>query len=528
MERSHRYLATPVTDYRQLALNSTVVRPYPFLLTCGSDDMASLLLQKINMRDCLHDLFSANGNRSMMKLTTPSKGGQTVTKVAIDKNSQEWSVETDSVTGAGQAQSLETHSSTHSAKIAARIGREVIGPLCYGFARWLTEQAREAGITQLYFLSRDGWLLKQAFDLLPQQLTAGLTSHYLYSSRRAVWFASLKEDTPEAEFNEILAGASPYIPVADFLTRVFIDPQECLPQIRAAGFDNEMTIVETASDKQKLYALFRAIKPKIVANAAQERADYLAYLKQSGVFDNKKAGLVDVGWTGSIIKYTRELVRGVDDSIDLSGYFIGVGGKAETKYGFSRGGCLQGYLFDFDDKSYLEILRCFFVIEKFLSPNEPSLIRMKRDEGGFRPVYKPGEKEYSPLNSIVQKSALQFVQHLSNSGATDRPFDVSRFLPQLKKLLSNPDRETAKLLSQYSYSSDFGYRATPKAIAKSESASVYVRKPLLLFKQYRRARWKAGFIALQPLPARIALTAVRKAKLDKGFERLLLSARKLR
>lgn len=148
-------------------------------------------------------------------------------------------------------------------------------------------------------------------------VTEGLTSYYLYSSRRALWFASLKEDTAEAEFNEILAGASPYVPVADFLTRIFIDPQHCLPQIRAAGFENEKAIVETASDKQKLYTLFQAIKPQIVANAAQERADYLAYLKHWGVFDHRKGGLIDVGWTGSVIKYTRRLVKEVDDSIDL-------------------------------------------------------------------------------------------------------------------------------------------------------------------------------------------------------------------
>lgn len=424
--------------------------------------------------------------------------------------------------------STEEPSALGPVALADRIGTEIIGPLCYGFSLWLIEQAREAGITQLYFLSRDGWLLKQAFDHLPDYVTEGLTSHYLYSSRRALWFASLKEDTAEAEFNEILAGASPYVPVAGFLTRVFIDPQRCLSQIREAGFENENAIVDTASDKQKLYGLFQAIKPQIVANAAQERADYLAYLKHSGVFANKKAALIDVGWTGSVIKYTRRLVKDVNDSIDLHGFYIGVGRQAKTKYKFTKGDCLRGYLFDFDDQAFMDIRRGFFIIEKFLSPKEPSLIRMKRDEAGFKPVYKQGDLESSPLSPTVQKSALQFVQEYSRSAEADKPFKVDYFLPQLRKLLSSPDPEEAKILSQYSYSSDFGYQVQPVSIAKSELGSTYARSPWLLVKHYRRARWKAGFIAQQPFPVRLALLAINKGGLDKAFERMLVRIKKLR
>lgn len=416
---------------------------------------------------------------------------------------------------------------TRSAILASNIGREVIGPLCYGFAKWLVAKAREAGITQLYFLSRDGWLLKQAFDALPPEATAGLTSHYLYSSRRAVWFASLDETTGEAEFNEILAGASPYVPVADFLTRIFLEPRDFLDEIRAAGFADENVIVETTTDKQKLYELFQAIKPHIVANAAKEREDYLAYLKHNGVLDNKKAALVDVGWTGSIIKYTRALAKRVDESIELNGFFLGVGRNAQDKYGFTKGDCLHGYLFDFDDEGYRDILSCFFVIEKFLSPNEPSLIRMRKTADGFAPVYKEGAKDAAPLNKLVQKSALQFVRDYGQSDAAAQEFDVESFLPRLRTLLTAPDRETAAVLSQYSYSSDFGYHPRIRTIAKSSSSSTYLRKPLSLFKGYRNALWKPGFIAQQPLLARIVLRGIKVARLDKAFDEVQLWKRRL-
>ena len=411
--------------------------------------------------------------------------------------------------------------------LSAEVGHRIIGPLCYGFANWVADRARADGITQLYFLSRDGWLLKKAFDLLPAPQRAGLTSHYLYSSRRAVWFASLKADTPEAEYREILSGASPFLPVSAFLTRIFIEPSGCIDLIRQAGFENENSLIRNASDKEKLYVLFRLLKPQIVMNAASERQDYLGYLKQAGLFGQPKAALVDVGWTGSVLKYTRALVRDVDPSLELFGYFIGVGSMAKKKYGFDKNTCLHGYLFDFDDDTHRDILKGFFVIEKFLSPNEPSLVRMKRSGSVLKPVFEYGNQEVSPLNFIAQKSALEFVRSRSRSTYSGT-FDLSTFVPLLKRLLTDPEPEVAALFSQYSYSSDFGYQAGAKPIASSDEPSRYFRNPLLLLRDYRRARWKPGFIAQQPFLARVLLKVIRRTRLDYWFDRTLLRLRALR
>lgn len=411
--------------------------------------------------------------------------------------------------------------------VAESVGYQTVGPLCYGFACWLVGKAKEAGIKNLYFLSRDGWMLKQVFDLLPQSATAGIQTHYLYSSRRAVWFASLDESTPEDEYNEILSGASPYLPVKNFLQRIFIDPAQHKAEIQAAGFYDENSVVEVASDRLKLYSLFKALKPTIVARAAQERRDYVAYLKHEGVLDHKRSGLVDVGWTGSIMKYTRALVRDAADDVELFGYFLGVGENARNKYGFSKGDCLHGYLFDFDDSKHFFMRRYFFLIEKFLSPDEPSLIKMSIEKGQFKQVCNQGEQEVSPLNSVVQESALRFARDKIEAGDT-AAIGEKDFLPELKKVLESPNRNVALLLSQYSYSFDFGYHAGPAAFAKTEPASIYLRNPLQLLKDYRRAIWKPGFIALQPLSARLVLRLIRVLRVDKIFDKLLLVPKRIR
>jgi hypothetical protein len=407
--------------------------------------------------------------------------------------------------------------------VSEHIGYEVIGPLCYGFVRWLVVKAQDTGVQHLYFLSRDGWLLKEAFDRLSPEVRGNLKTHYLYSSRRAVWFAALDENTPENEFYEMLSGASPHVPVRGYLERIFLDPEHYKAQIIGAGFNSEHDVVTSPSDREKLYRLFRNIKPAIVEKAREEREAYLAYLEDEGLFAYNRAGLVDVGWTGSIVKYTRNLVGRVKPELDLHAYFIGVGGKAQSKYGFRKGDCLHGYLFDFDDKTHAEIRKGFFVVEKFLSPNEPSLIKMTRTGGKFKPVYKEGPREESPMNKIVQKAALQFVRDNANE---HKPFDSARFLPALKKLIAAPSAEVARELSQYSYSSDFGYQVKPSLIAYSQNGGQYLRHPLHLFRDYRRARWKAGFIAQQPLMARLVLQVVRKTALDQRYDQFLRWARR--
>lgn len=419
--------------------------------------------------------------------------------------------------------------SLHSAeRLAHRLGYDVIGPLCYGFVCWLVERVKAEGIQDLYFLSRDGWLLQKAFDRLPGATSAGLRSHYLYSSRRAVWFASLTEHTPEKEYNEILSGAAPYVSVERFLSRLFISASDYESEIKAAGFENAESRVATASDKKKLRKLFKILRPVILEQAKKEREDYLAYLRQEGFFDHRKVALVDVGWTGSIIKYTRALAAHVEPHPDIQAYFIGVGNKAKTKYGFKKNDHLHGYLFDFDDSTHADIRQCFFVIEKFLSPNQPSLMKMKCSGGECKPVYVSGVRELSPLNSVVQEAALQYVSDRGKQDPSGERFDKQEFLPQLENLLGRPDPALARLLSQYSYSADFGYGMKPRYIARSESRSLYRLKPLQLLKDYRQSRWKAGFIAQQEWAMRLVLRMVRRLRLDHWFERGVLAVRKRR
>jgi predicted HAD superfamily hydrolase len=77
-------------------------------------------------------------------------------------------------------------------------GYSLVGPLLVSFSQWLCEQARADGIDSLYFLSREGKMMKAVYDAWVEGLPGAPRSHYLVLSRRSSSMAAL------SSFEEIL------------------------------------------------------------------------------------------------------------------------------------------------------------------------------------------------------------------------------------------------------------------------------------------------------------------------------------
>ncbi len=63
-----------------------------------------------------------------------------------------------------------------------QFGYEIGGPVCYGYVKWIMEQLdSHPDISDLAFVARDGWLLKQVYDMLPHKRVRN--SRYIYAPR---------------------------------------------------------------------------------------------------------------------------------------------------------------------------------------------------------------------------------------------------------------------------------------------------------------------------------------------------------
>lgn len=63
------------------------------------------------------------------------------------------------------------------------LGYFLLGIYIYGVARWILEKLKKGNYKQIHFMSRDGFLIKKAFDILNE---TSVKSNYFYSSRKSL------------------------------------------------------------------------------------------------------------------------------------------------------------------------------------------------------------------------------------------------------------------------------------------------------------------------------------------------------
>ena len=74
---------------------------------------------------------------------------------------------------------------------AYHIGCRYAGPVLYSYAAWIVEQAREKKIRRLYFIARDGYLIKKIVDFILLKSHTDIRTSYIYGSRKAWRMPSL-------------------------------------------------------------------------------------------------------------------------------------------------------------------------------------------------------------------------------------------------------------------------------------------------------------------------------------------------
>ncbi len=76
---------------------------------------------------------------------------------------------------------------------AFQIGCRYVGPVLYSYAEWIVEVAIKNNIKRLYFIARDGYLIKKIVDTILKSKKVDIATKYIYGSRKAWRMASLSE-----------------------------------------------------------------------------------------------------------------------------------------------------------------------------------------------------------------------------------------------------------------------------------------------------------------------------------------------
>lgn len=74
---------------------------------------------------------------------------------------------------------------------SSAIGGSLGGVILYPYVSWLLKESVEKGIHRLYFVARDGWILKRIADIIIKELDYNIKTYYIYGSRKAWRMASI-------------------------------------------------------------------------------------------------------------------------------------------------------------------------------------------------------------------------------------------------------------------------------------------------------------------------------------------------
>jgi predicted HAD superfamily hydrolase len=378
------------------------------------------------------------------------------------------------------------------------IGFRLLGPGLIGFARMIRDGIERHRIERLYFLARDGAIVRQAFRALYPELAD--VCRYLVVSRRVLNVAALST-FGERELEFLMSGTSSKT-CRQFLERVSIDADD-LPAglVSRMGLDLEQLIV-SSEDRARLRRLFVSLREALLEIGARERAVLTRYLEEEGWDAGARVGIVDVGWHATLQRALEVLIaRGDVSSVLVKGFYFGTYEKADKSVpACSRR--VESFLFH-----YGEPKECVEAIQSCVEFHELLFSDVSFSATGMR--LQDGQIVFSHAHSPVEEGRFEIIRCLRRGA-----MDAIRCLgPHFKD-----GRVGAGGLRQYyaTYSREILDRPLPveiRNIGSVEHAEGFEHRPYRALivppsgrgrRAYHRAEelsyWKKGFVSLYGPP----------------------------
>ena len=249
-------------------------------------------------------------------------------------------------------------------------GYRCLGPLLLGFSQWLEYNVRKEGIDKIYFFSRDGFIMKKAFDALFHDNS--IKTYYLEVSRRSLRVPILWKDF---SFDNLLTmlGPSKLITLRSIFDAVGLNISEYSGLISKYGF-NESSFFYRNSIKEEssLMKMYDELSTVIKNNSLKEFSNLKKYIKKNELYG--KFAIVDIGWSGGMQRFLETTLKEMDIEAQIFGYYTGIADYFKRNNSGGKELNLNGYLFDFSHHPNDDDVRsCFGRAKNEYSPSSKNL-----------------------------------------------------------------------------------------------------------------------------------------------------------
>ena len=361
-------------------------------------------------------------------------------------------------------------------------GYNQFGYLFGFFMQRLAERCKELNLKRIYFCSREGWLLKQCWELFaPWYFPHGEVpeAKYLYVSRIAlakVMIGNTGLSTTEVEVALLPRGNNCFADVC----RIFgLDADVFLPYLEKHNIALNEIIAQTDPDasptsrhKLGLLLMDSGFQETARSSARSDRDAFIQYLESEGFFEYQDVGVIDIGWLGTIHNNLFNAISHLDNAPVIHGFLMCA--TRHIDYPNTRDRYFQGLVYDrhrFEVAgSLLEYIKD--IIEETCRAPHTSLVayQPKQNENGFELEFRPPNDEsalaetiqseyYQPLQQGLLDAVLAYAKAQAVLGygcAEIRPW----LNINLYKFLAFPHTDDVMRLQLKAHQDDFAKRET--------------------------------------------------------------------
>ncbi len=344
------------------------------------------------------------------------------------------------------------------------LGAGLGGPLFFGFLWDMLSRVGENGIDRLYFLARDGWILRKIAMTLAEKRGIAVDMRYLYASRKVVYMASYFDFSPHEFELAWFTGVS--LTIEEFAGKIFMPVRtvvEALPE-KYRNIRNIATRILSRKERNELASHFRdhaGFRAEVTAQAGLVRERFLDYLKQEEVPNDETVSMVDIGWHLVTARKLRCLLGTVNPEIKMNVFTFGTSAQPRLFPVWSN--VFTGFPYSSHSRVFSELFHrdrgidYTGIVEQLAVANEGATQDfIRKDDGTIRPLQgtvppsliRWGVNEYRDAvvwyAGCLADAVLKYDFPMENL--------MARMGDRLNSYLCHPSKETADVLGDIPFS----------------------------------------------------------------------------
>lgn len=379
-----------------------------------------------------------------------------------------------------------------------RFGYEKFGMFLWGYIQWLYQETKKEGINRLYFFSRDGLIMKNAFDLF--YANEEVETYYLEVSRRSLRVPVLWMD---CEFSTILNMISPskLISIKSIFDGVGLQIENHENLLLKYGIHEDDSFDRASiMDNANFMAMYEELKPKIIENSKREYDLLQKYIKKNQL--SGKFAIIDIGWSGGMQRFLDQTLTTLDIEHEIYGYYIGVAAYFKRNTEVVNHLNMHGYLFDFkNNENEVDKRNCFVGLFETLFLEQGGSVKnytISSDNKEVIATRYPYEyiQDGQPTDEFVkvmkiQKGALDFISNIRGNKIIQKyEFTADELFVGLRETGANPVKKDIEMFADFNFYDE----GENEKLAAPKSLLHYIVHMKQFKREFLLCRWKTGFM----------------------------------